>query len=486
MGFSRARARSWVAQVLGPLKEVLDENHSMRVLASVELLSKLSEDERAMAVKLFSVKAFPTGSKIIEQGDDGSEFFIMKSGHAKVCVAVEGSTSVLKECEAGDYFGEMALLETIKRTATVVAADDVECFVLSRADFDEAFGNLSEIMSREATDRQKSIEETVKQMSRMDIKFSDLKEVAVLGSGTFGRVKLVMNKDTEETFAMKALHKSEIIAHNQESNVMNEKNIMLACKHPFILRLFNTYKDNYRLYMLLEFVQGGELFTVVHTPTTDGVPMEHARFYAAAIVMGVGYLHSQQIAYRDLKPENTMINLAGYPKIVDFGFAKVITNKSYTLCGTPEYLAPEIVFGRGHNKGVDWWAIGILIYEMIAGYSTFADPYGDQAQICQNIKRGKIKFSNKFDAASKEIITKLLTADQAQRLGSKKDGAQNVRKMRFFNGISWDKMLHKEIQAPWIPSVKSRFDTSLFDPYQVDDTIDYSFKDPGNGWDADF
>lgn len=248
--------------MLGPLKDVLDANHSMRWLESVELLSKLNEAERATALKLFKIVSYPPDTKIIQQGAEGSEFYILKSGHAKVSVAVEGSSTVVKELEAGDHFGEMALLHQEKRTATITTSSDAQCFVLSREDFQNAFGNLSDILSREATDRKKSLAAAVKQMSRVDVRFDDLREVAVLGSGTFGRVKLVMSKTTEETFALKAMHKSEIVQHDQQQNVMNEKNLMLQCKHPFILRLFNTYKDAYRLYMLLEFVQGGELFTV--------------------------------------------------------------------------------------------------------------------------------------------------------------------------------------------------------------------------------
>lgn len=150
----------------------------------------------------------------------------------------------------------------------------------------------------------------------------------------------------------------------------------LFCSHPFILKLYQTFKDQSKLYMLLEFVQGGELFSVLHTPQNDGVPDAQAKFYAAGVLLGLAYLHGKDIAYRDLKPENCLIDKHGYPKVVDFGFAKVIQGKTFTLCGTPEYLAPELVLGRGHNRAVDYWAYGILLYEMEAGYSPFSDPQG--------------------------------------------------------------------------------------------------------------
>jgi serine/threonine protein kinase len=232
--------------------------------------------------------------------------------------------------------------------------------------------------------------------------FSNLTTLAMLGSGTFGKVTLVQDKTTKSLFALKAMFKSEIVAHKQQTNVMNEKNVMASCNHPFVLRLFQTFKDSKRLYMLLEFVQGGELFSVIHKPDRDGIPDAHAKFYGLGVLLALAHLHSKEIAYRDMKPENCLIDKDGYPKLVDFGFAKVITGKSFTLCGTPEYLAPELVLGRGHNKAVDYWAFGILVYEMICGYSPFSDPSGnmDQVVICKQIVSGKLRFDRSFNADS--------------------------------------------------------------------------------------
>jgi serine/threonine protein kinase len=181
----------------------------------------------------------------------------------------------------------------------------------------------------------------------------------MLGSGTFGRVTLVQNKKTKAVYALKAMLKSEIVAQKQQNNVLNEKEIMINSNHPFILRLFQTFKDSKKLFMLLEFVQGGELFTILHTSTSDGVPDHQAKFYSSGILLALGYLHTKDVAYRDMKPENCLIDKFGYPKLIDFGFAKVITSKSFTLCGTPEYLAPELVLAKGHNKAVDYWALGV-------------------------------------------------------------------------------------------------------------------------------
>ena len=156
---------------------------------------------------------------------------------------------------------------------------------------------------------------------------------------------------------------------------MLEKKILSAVDHPFIVKLYSTFHDARKLYMLLEFVQGGELFAVVHTTKTDGIPDAQAKFYAAGIILALGYLHKKDIAYRDLKPENCLIDAHGYPKLIDFGFAKVLApgDTSHTMCGTAEYLAPEQVQGHGHTRAVDYWAFGVLCYEMLTGVSPFVD-----------------------------------------------------------------------------------------------------------------
>jgi serine/threonine protein kinase len=321
------------------------------------------------------------------------------------------------------------------------------------------------------------------------MRLEDLQEVALLGTGTFGKVRLMQDKHTKQVFALKALKKAEIVAHRQTQNVINEKNVMIESNHPFILRLYRTFKDTYRLYMLLEFIQGGELFSVLHTAERDGVSNDDARFYGFGVMHGLAYLHERNIAYRDLKPENCMVDSQGYPKLVDFGFAKVIANKSYTLCGTPEYLAPEIVLGRGHDKSVDYWAFGILLYEMIAGYSPFSDPQSmDQIVICRNIVNGRLLFPKNFNRDCKELVKLLLVRDPTHRLGNLKGGAYEVLEDAWFRVIDRNAYFAKELQAPWLPPISDQFDTSNFDPYEEDFLYDdegLQFVDTAS-WDHEF
>jgi CRP-like cAMP-binding protein len=357
--------------LLGPLREVLDHNLNMRVLENIKLFSNLTERERSKVSRSFEFETFPAGTTIIREGDRGRKFYILKEGTAKVMIGGEE----VGQLESGNYFGEMALLDDEVRKASVLATAACECFVLDRPTFNRILGSLQDILARETQQRLTILNEKAGAPEVVDIQFKDLQTLTVLGAGTFGRVSLVQHKTTKEVYALKALIKAEVVMHKQQANVVQEKDVMIQSNHPFILRLYTTFKDATKLYMLLEFVQGGELFSVIHTARSDGVSPASAKFYGAGVLLGLAYLHSKDIAYRDMKPENCLVDKDGYPKVVDFGFAKVIKNtKTYTLCGTPEYLAPEIVLGRGHDKSVDYWAFGILLYEMIAGYSPFSDP----------------------------------------------------------------------------------------------------------------
>jgi cGMP-dependent protein kinase len=397
---------------LGPLQDVLDQNLNMRVLNSVKLFEKLTAGERAKLCKSFVSEVFSAQSTIIKQGDKGTKFYVLLDGTATV-YDKENQIGVLK---SGDYFGEMALLDDETRKATIIANTDCKCVYIDRNTFTKILGSLKHLMERETMARLEALErssqydmsEYLVENSSVSVntyQLTNLVHIAMLGSGTFGRVTLVQDKVSKTLFALKAMFKSEIVAHKQQTNVMNEKMVMTTCSHPFILKLFQTFKDNKRLYMLLEFIQGGELFSVIHKSDRDGIPDYHSKFYACGILLALAHLHRKDIAYRDMKPENCLIDKEGYPKMVDFGFAKVIPGKSYTLCGTPEYLSPELVLGRGHNKAVDYWALGILIYEMICGYSPFSDPTGnmDQVVICKNIVAGKLRFDRNFNSESQVI-----------------------------------------------------------------------------------
>ena len=282
-----------------------------------------------------------------------------------------------------------------------------------------------------------------------------------LGTGTFGRVRLVKHLKTSKHHALKILKKSEILRLKQVDHIKSEVVILKMVSHPFIVNLLGHFQDERKLYMVLEYVHGGELFS--HLRREGRFSDQTGRYYASQIVLAFAYLHGMQIVYRDLKPENLLIQTTGALKITDFGFAKQVQEKTWTLCGTPEYLAPEIIQSKGHGKPVDWWALGVLIFEMLAGYPPFYDenPFG----IYQKILAGKIEFPRQFDAKAKEVTKKLLTADRTKRLGCLRNGADDVKASKWFAKVDWNAVYNCTLPAPFIPEISSDGDTHHFEPY---------------------
>jgi len=236
-------------------------------------------------------------------------------------------------------------------------------------------------------------------------------------------------------------------------------------EHPFIILFDGFAQDDKFIYLSLELINGGELFTYLRG--IGKFPINQTIFYCAQVVSWFEYLHSKNIIYRDLKPENILIDKFGYLKLTDFGFAKIVEGRTYTLCGTPEYLAPEIILNKGHGKPVDWWTTGVLLYEMLVGIDPFSDE--DPMMVYQKILKGKIKFPSSFDSNAKSLVKHLLEIDLTKRYGNLKGGVGDIKTHRLFKGFEFDKMLQRQITPPYVPKVKSNNDISNFSQYPDSD-----------------
>ncbi|KAJ2462496.1 cAMP-dependent protein kinase catalytic subunit [Coemansia sp. RSA 2337] len=289
----------------------------------------------------------------------------------------------------------------------------------------------------------------------------DYQLLHTLGTGTFGRVFLCQSRLTKRYFAMKVLRKSQVVKLKQVEHINNEKNILEVARHPFIVQLECTMQNERNLYMLMEYVPGGELFS--HLRRAGRFPDDVARFYAAEIVLALDYLHSLKIIWRDTKPENILLDDRGHVKLTDFGFAKRVEDRTWTLCGTPEYLAPEIIQSKGHGKAVDWWALGILIFEMLAGYPPFYDdnPFG----IYEKILAGKLVFPSFFSAPARDLIQRLLIADVGKRLGNLQGDGEDIKAHAWFAVIDWQVLVQRRIPPPIVPPHRHPGDTCNFDKY---------------------
>ncbi|KJE91736.1 protein kinase subunit [Capsaspora owczarzaki ATCC 30864] len=283
-----------------------------------------------------------------------------------------------------------------------------------------------------------------------------------LGTGSFGRVLLGRDKQTRAWVAVKVLKKERIVKTKQVEHVLQEKNILATVSCPFIVNMAAWFKDTRSLYIVLDFVNGGEMFTHLHH--FGRFPTHVAKFYAAEVALGLEYLHNLDIIYRDLKPENLLLDAKGHVRITDFGFAKRVYDRTWTLCGTPEYLAPEIILSKGYSHAVDWWALGILLFEMMTGHAPFTDP--NPMGIYEKIVQGTIDFPKHFHADETDLIRKLCTADLTRRLGNMKDGAGGIKTHPFFKSINFDALYAGKVDPPYVPKVVSDGDASNFDQYQ--------------------
>ncbi|KAG0190973.1 cAMP-dependent protein kinase [Apophysomyces sp. BC1034] len=262
---------------------------------------------------------------------------------------------------------------------------------------------------------------------------------------------------------MKVLKKSEVVKLKQVEHIKSEKEILASIRFPFVVDLFCSFQDGVNLYMLLEYVVGGELFT--HLRRAGRFTNDMTRFYASEIVLAIEYLHSKDIIYRDLKPENLLVDQQGHIKITDFGFSKKVEDRTWTLCGTPEYLAPEIIQSKGHGKAVDWWALGIQSTSILRQNSYppfFAD---NSVDIYKKILAGKVQFPAHFDPLAKDLLKRLLVGDRTRRLGNLKSGSEDVKRHKWFRGVDWIGLLDKNVQAPIVPLYQHPGDTSNFEKY---------------------
>lgn len=285
-----------------------------------------------------------------------------------------------------------------------------------------------------------------------DICIEDFELLKVLGKGAFGKVMLAQKKDNKRIYAIKVLKKQEIIEQDQLEHTKAEKLILSHVNHPFLVGLEYAFQTPEKLYFVMEFMQGGELFQ--HLRTYKRFGEDQAKFYAACITLGLGHLHNKNYIYRDLKLENLLLDEHGYAKLTDFGLAKFLKSdeKALTFCGTPEYLSPEVILGKGHNRPADWWSLGVLIYEMMFGVPPF---YSSNVQLMyKKAVREPVVFKPgiKISDEAKDIINKLLTKDANTRLGAQADSLE-VLSHPWFKDLDWSKLLERKLKAPFVPEV---------------------------------
>ncbi|GMH95150.1 hypothetical protein TL16_g13088 [Triparma laevis f. inornata] len=471
--------------VLGSLKDVLETNMRVTLLKSLDIFGSLDLAMLNKVAERLIPMEFDEEDEVICKGYRADHMFIIRTGNA----SLECSTGEDIVLGAGECFGEEALLKNDAYGTTVMAVNDLECLALMsqtlidldcrlpgqniarlRVASDSRFKNMHKArqsfgagnlgMANMKIEEEEEEEEVL--FKPINIKsIGELSCGRTLGTGSFGRVRIATHTASGQILALKALQKEAIRLTRQEKNIMSERELTASLKHPFILHLYGTYQDNDCLYMLLEIVMGGELFRLLHGDGSVENKLSSAdtAFYAACVLSVYDYIHMMNIVYRDLKPENILIENTGYLKIVDWGFAKKVVDKTYTTCGTPEYLSPELVQGTGHGKGVDYWALGILIYEMLVGKTP-------------NIMNENIDYPRGFPEDAQDLVEGLCTREVLARLGCMRGGCEDVKEHTFFENINWRELKAKKPPAPWKPPIKDNMDVSNFDDIYDDEPED--------------
>ncbi|XP_055518352.1 cGMP-dependent protein kinase 1-like isoform X1 [Leucoraja erinacea] len=435
---------------------VIKHIEHMELLRSVPSFQELQEEVLSKLADVLEETHYNEGDYIVRQGASGDTFFIISKGKVRVTreQTALGEAPAASTLSRGDWFGEKALLGEDVRSDNVIAAEEVTCLVIDRDSFRQSIGGLQDVICEEYETAEMRASFEVEAAFFANLDRTDFIICGTLGVGGFGRVELVQLKSEESrSFAMKILKKQHIVDTRQQEHIRSERQIMHEAHCNFIIRLYRTFRDTKYLYMLMEACLGGELWTILRD--RESFDDAATRFYTACVLEALAYLHWKGVIYRDLKPENIILNHRGYAKLVDFGFAKKIGfgKKTWTFCGTPEYVAPEIILNKGHDSSADYWSLGILVYELLTGSPPFSG--SDPMQTYNIILRGidMIEFPKKITKNAGTLIKKLCRDNPSERLGNQKNGVKDIQKHKWFEGFNFDGLRKGTLTPPILQSV---------------------------------
>ncbi|CRK12274.1 hypothetical protein BN1708_010417 [Verticillium longisporum] len=308
------------------------------------------------------------------------------------------------------------------------------------------------------------------------LQIEDFELLKLVGKGSFGKVMQVRKKDTHRIYAVKTIRKAHIISRSEVAHTLAERSVLAQINNPFIVPLKFTFQSPAKLYFVLAFINGGELFH--HLQKEQRFDVNRSRFYTAELLCALECLHGFNVIYRDLKPENILLDYQGHIALCDFGLCKLDMkdeDRTNTFCGTPEYLAPELLMGQGYQKTVDWWTLGVLLYEMLTGLPPFYDE--NTNEMYRKILSEPLHFPGHdiVPPAAKDLLIKLLNRKPEERLGA--NGSAEIKAHPFFHAIDWRKLLQRKYEPAFKPSVVDALDTNNFDPEFTNEAPQDSFVD---------
>lgn len=424
------------------ITKLISKNEAMTALRNVELYHSLSPSKFSALTSLLVVESFEAGEVVFQVGTPAESFYIIKSGSVNALV----NDTVVRTMPALSYFGERAMLQREPRTATVVANEKTECWVLKREDFFSVIDDhITKIL--------------LKKIDLQDdqVSLNDLQMIRSLGSGMFGKVYLTQHRTKRVRYALKVVEKARVLKLDTWEGLLLERDILLQLDHIFVMKLVKTIKDEAYVYFLMEYVPGMDFFDVIRQ--LGILSDQDARFYISCLLLTLEYLQEKKVIYRDLKPENIIIDEDGYPKLIDFGTAKVVEGRTYTIIGTPHYMAPEVIAGKGYNHSADLWSLGVILYELLCGGLPFGENDEDPYEVYQKILTERLKYPSFIGAKlkCKTLIDTLCNRNPALRSGGR---VQRLKSHAWFATVNWvspsqEDLLVKKVDTPFLPDVRA-------------------------------
>ena len=413
-------------------------NETIKALKQFEIFRNLNEEQLESLAQVLKASSFPKDSIIFSQNEQGNSMFLITNGQVDVIV----NNVVVRTIGKNGYFGERSLLTGNIRSATAKCRTEVNCWVLFTSDFISVFDKKLKELLYKRIDLQDD-----------SVKITDLQIIKHIGTGTYGNVFLVAHKTRKTLFALKTVSKQKIQAFEINENLLQERKSLLQIDHMLILKLVKTFRDEHRLYFLCEYISGLTISDIQKKLKKFSLP--ECKFYMACILLMLEYLHGQNIIFRGLNPFNIMIDIEGYPKLIDFGTAKIIKGRTYTIVNTAfHYIAPEIISGHGYNLNSDYWSAGVLLYELLYGELPFGEEENDAYTIYESILQCKLKFPEDSDNKDKikDLISQLISKNSASRLNG---GLEALKNHPWFISINWEKLNRRALPTSYKPILRS-------------------------------
>lgn len=424
------------------MKMAVWQDDKVGALKKVVVLRTLSPDQLQRLADALEVSYVSAGEDVYLQGEEGLDFIIIHNGQVEI--KVDGKR--VRTLGIGDYVGERALLHKEPRSATVTATEDCVFWKLGKDVFLEVVsGPILDYMKDRIAFQNTKIE------------LADLQSLRIVGRGGFGVVKMVQDKARGTRYALKSVSKKHAVEHHQQEALAVERGILAELDHPFVVKFIRTFKGPVYVYFLTELVTGGELIDALQV--LGLLNKSQAQFYIGSIALALEFLHERRIAYLDLKGENCLLDQHGYLKLIDFGIAeRVKKGRIHVVKGTPVFMAPEVILGKGYTTSADLWSLGVVLYDFLLGRYPYGSDDATQTEIFRAVLKSPLKFPESpacEQSAKRLLIDGLLSRDVSKRPGAGPEGYAALKEHLFFEHFNWDDLLSRQTKPPFVPTCET-------------------------------